>query len=76
MYFIRIESVYILSVRFCTRRLDWRCFRCEMSLGRESRIGKTQISFQIRDSDDSGHRAGELLFSLFLQTKKKIVEIL
>ena len=31
----------------------------EMTLGRDRPVGRTQISFQIRDADESGHRAGK-----------------
>ena len=32
-----------------------------MTLGRDKPAGKTQISFQIRDSDESRHRAGKYI---------------
>ena len=35
-----------------------------MTLGRERPFGKTLISFQIRDADESGHRAGKYIFYL------------
>jgi len=37
---------------------DLDCLTETMTLGRERPFGKTLISFQIRDADESGHRAG------------------